>query len=222
MVEIWKPKSVDCSKIELRELLVSKRVSNPRLIRGFLDSGVSVHKSDIQAAIKHLPVGEIEALKLITSKCPDYGINEMCTESCQAKKIAFVFYFVELGAELPGDAAMLFTEALKIKNFTAAKSLIELLSKDAVAKLDFASLLETNLVLDHELIEMLIDAGINLNEKKSIAAVVLGHHHLSLEDKIDVLCILINGGANCNQLLSSRGSTTPVHAATELAIRSGK
>ncbi len=192
----------------------------PKLLRCFLDSGVSVHGTDIKAAILQLPIGKIESLKLLTSNCTEYDVNEMCSESSKAKKISFVFHFVELGAELPEDSAMLFTEVLKIKNFEAAKSLIKLLNEEAISKLDFASLLETNLVLNQELIELLIKAGVNLNKKKSVLRTVMGHHYLNPKDKIDVLCMLINGGADCNQLCL-RGST-PVHVATDLAIKSSK
>ncbi len=113
MVEIWKPKPVDCSKISLQELLVVKQVSSPKLLHSFLHSGVSVHGADIKAAILQLPMGEIESLKLLTSNCTEYDVNEMCSESFKAKKISFVFHFVELGAELPEDSAMLFTEVVE-------------------------------------------------------------------------------------------------------------
>ena len=223
MIVIWEPNTVDCSQVKMKTLLVDKKVTDQVLLKRFLESGTPVVGSDIQDAIQCLSTNDIESFRLLASHCADSDLDKLCSEAYKAKKMSFVWYLIERGAKF-SDGNMLLLGLLKSKDFEQAKVLVKNLSKESLSTLDLATLLETtNLVHDPELIEILINSGVSPNGKKSPIASVFNQQHLSTVDKIKLAAILIQCGVDCNQLCQlSSGSTTPLHVATDLALKSSE
>ena len=223
MLYSWETLPVDCSKVVVKTLLVDIKVKDGKLLSRFLDCGAPVAQSDIQSAIRSLSSDNIEVFKVLLSKCEKVDLNKLCYEAFEMNKPAFALHFIEQGAKLSGDVHKLLLKLLKQKNFDGAKALLKFFTEEMLTNLDLASLLETDLVHNHEMIEMLIKLGLNPNGKKPPISTVMNLPYLSVKDQIGVICLLIRCGANCNQLCkSARGNAGPVHVATELALRSGE
>ena len=223
MMKAWKSKKIDCSSISLLSLIVDKGITNQKLLSVFLDSGVLVSAGDVHAAICHFPDANLGSFKLLLCKCEKVDKTDLCQDALKEKRLSFVLYLIENGAHLPKDHEMMIRCLLKLKRFDGVKMILKLLSKEAIKRIDLAKLLETNLVSDHSLIEELISAGVNPNWKKTAITAVMGLQDLKLGSRIKLVCLLINCGADFNQLTHARGNTTtPLHVATELSLKLGK
>lgn len=223
MMKIWQSKKIDCSGVNMKALIVDKEVTNPKLIARFLGSGVVVTMGDLHDAIHYFPDDNLDSFKLLLYKCEKADLTRLCRESLKANRTSFVLYLIEKGASLPKEHEMMLHCLLELKNFDGVKAILKLLSKQTIEKIDLARLLETNLVLDHDLIEMLINAGVNPNGKKSPITTVMSLHYLKPESQVALVCLLIKCGADISQLsLTARGSTTPLHVATELTLKTGE
>ena len=223
MLEAWEARGVDCSKVQLKTLLVDKRVTKPEVIQRFVNSGVPVREEDLSCAIQTLPADDVVTFKLIASKCANFDESKLCEEAVSCNKTPFVVYFVERGAKLPGDSARLFSEALKANDFDGATFLVKSFTSDMIKQLDLGVLLKTtNLVTSTELMKLLLKMGISYTVKTSPVVAVM-NRTLNLREQIEAISMLIEGGVDCKQLcLTSPKSTTPLHVATELALKSGK
>ena len=221
MLEVWDSVSVNCSGISLKALL-DKKLTDEKLLARFLDQGVPVTMNGIYLAIRRLTPADIAIFKKICQKCACLDLDQMCQEASVQNKVAFMLHFVELGACLPGDGVQIFMDALKAKDFHAAKVLVKEFAEKLFGSMDLGHLLDTtNLILDAELIEMLVGAGIKLDGK--ISPVFLVMRHLGVLDQISILCALIERGVDCKQLcVTAQQSKTPLHVATDLALKSGK
>lgn len=146
--------------------------------------------------------------------------SQLCTEAFRLKKLPFILDLMKEGTTPPGDSVeMLFQEALRLKDFEGAKIVLLYFAEEKIAKLDLSTLLASNLVLNVELIEILINKGVRI--KNSIGVVM--NMKLPPKDQIDVIALLLDHGAECSELSwNYRGITTPLHVATELALESGK
>lgn len=224
LMQAWENKKVDCSSVQLKTLLVEKKVTNPNLLQRFIEFGAVVQSGDVCLAIQNLSSDDIGVFKLIVSKCQEFDKNDACSEAAAANKILFVLHLVELGASLPEDGIKLFKEAVKLKQFEGARLLVKFFSKEALESLDLAVLLETtSLIFDVKLVETLITAGVCVTGKKSPVVVVMQSNLLDVSAKIDILSLLIERGADCKQLCQTcHKTTTPLHVATELALQTGK
>jgi hypothetical protein len=218
MLDVWKSVPVDCSKVPLKVLLESKKLTDEKLMAKFLDQGVPIAVEDIHLAICCLAPADISVFRTVCQKCSSaIDMDQMCSEAYARNKVPFMLYFVELGARLPGDGVKIFMDAVKIKDFHAAKVLVRKFGEKMFGSLDLGHLLDTksNLLLDAELIELLVGAGVKLNGRTS--PITLVKQHLPCLDQINILCAIIERGVDCSQL-----SNAPLHMATDLALKSSK
>lgn len=221
--KVWKSKKVDCTGINVKVLLTEKKVSDVSILSWFLAHGVAVDSTDVRIAIQCLSDKKVESFKLLLRECDHFDKDSLCQETLKARKISFLLYLVELGAALPNDHEAIMNQLLAAKNFSGVETVLKLLSKESLETLDLSSLLQTNLVHRHNLITMFIEAGVNPNGRKPPIVTVMGMNHLKPEAQIELVCLLLKNGASCSQLSqTSRFTTTPLHVATELSLKTGK
>ena len=74
------------------------------------------------------------------------------------------------------------------------------------------------------MIKMLIKIGLNPNGRgrRTPIAVVMSKQHLTISERIELICLLLENGEDCSHLHQTSKSSTPLHVATELALQSGK
>ena len=223
LLEIWRDRTFSCSGVKLKVLLEDKGLTDEKLLARFFDLKVSVSVEDVRLAMRCLSPADINVLKLLCAKCVELDVNAMYNEALSLGKVAFSLHFVESGA-IPGKELENFMIALKKKNFHTAKLLVEVIDKDVFGSVELGHLFDTtDLLMDVELIRLLVQAGVKLCGTGPLIPMVMKTPLLKLEDKIEVVCILVENGVECKQLcLTAQRSTTPLHVATELAIKSGK
>ena len=224
---MWSLRQYDASKVSLCRLLTVIGVTELPLIQRLVELQMPVSKSDISAAIRVLATDQPKqryTFKYIVSKCPREDMDILCLEAYHARKIPFVFSFVELGAKPPGLTIELFEHALKIEDFIVAMDLVRGMPKETILKIDLSDLMDTSLVRSMKLIKVLIDAGVNPNGlgRKSPIVTILSREYLPIAKQSELISVLLMKGADCNHLCrTKKGSTTPLHVATEIALQAG-
>ena len=191
----------------------------------FIDSEMPVSEEDLCSAVHTLSCDNIKAFKLIASKCTNFNVNRIRREALSYDKPAFVFYFIELEATSSEDLVKLLYEALNKKDSDLAKVLINSLPEKIFQNLELGELLKTtNIVTNMNLLGMLLKKGVSHGGSRTSPILAVSMNQtLSVEEEIEALCVLIKGGVDCMQLSKvSPKSTTPLHVATDLALKSGK
>ena len=223
MLEAWKAGTVNCSQVQLQTILSDKRVTKFEVLERFLNFGTRVLEDDLSCAVRVLPNNAIDSLKLMASKCSKFDRNKLCQEASTYNKMDFVLLFVALGATLLGDCTGLLKQALQISDFDNAAVFTKSILTEAIQELDLGVLLKTtNLVASSKMIQLLMEKGISYSSKNSPMVAVMGLP-LSLQEKVEAIGILIENGVDCKQLCQTTAkTTTPLHIATELALKLGK
>ena len=232
--EVWKDKSLDisASKVSVKQLIGQKSIRDERFIETCLKLGMPLTTEDIAVAIRELPTKEQQLFEHLTLKL-EYNqedLDSLCKEAISAGKIPFAITFIQLGASLPSDkmyvAAIkdILKTVLEQNNFDGARALIEKFTEAITKHFDLVSLMESNIVKCPELIELLLEKGINPNGrgKKTPIDVVMSNQHLEWPKRIGIVCLLLKNGEDCCHLsLSSESATTPLYVATEKALETG-
>lgn len=224
LLELWPSKNIDCSTVQMKTLLQEKKIMEEKLLARFMQLGVVVCVEDVRLAMRCLSPANIAAFSQICGRCKQLDVNSLCREALALRKMAFVLHFIKMGAAFPEDGCKMFMEALKSKDFMTAKNLVNLMDKRVFAEMELGDLLEsTSLGFDTDLVELLIKTGVKLHHGKSLPIpVVMNSQFLNGADKIKVLSVLVERGVNCNQLCrTAQRQTTPLHVATDLAIKYG-
>ena len=189
---------------------------------------MSVKQEDVSTAVDVLKPDDpkhLQTFKYIAMKCPLKALDTLCVKSFKAKKIPFVFSFIEYGAKAPNEGIELLEYAIKIEDYIIGMDLIRAMSAKAVQEIDLGDIMhDTNLVKAPRMIKLLIENGVNPNGlgRKSPLACVLSMDHIPIEKRCEVACLLLENGADCNHLCRiKRGPTTPLHVATELSLQAG-
>ena len=213
---------MNCSNIQLKTLLKDKKVITFQVLERFLDSEMPVYEDDLYFAIHTLSSDDFKTFKLIVSRCMDFNAKLLCKKAFSCNKVAFVSYFNELQATTSGNNVKLFNETLKKKDFDSARTLVSFFSKEVLESLNLGELLKTtNLITNTELIKLLLEKGVSYDDKTPPILSVMSEQTLNDKEKIEVICILIEGGVDCKQLCKiSHKNTTPLHIATDLALSS--
>ena len=214
----------DASQIELLALL-KKPVSGEKLIGKLLQCGVKATPQSVYDAVELLPASSVDTLKLIVSKCTDANsdiLDQSCHKAFSARKVQFVSCLIEHGAKPPTEPTELLRLTLKQKNFDLAVSLLK--TRAIVPEeVDLGELMTcTELINNPKIIAKLVDGGVSPNgcNKKPIAE-VLKLSYFSPQKQIEFICLLLEKG-DCSQLChASKQRTTPLHVATELALKAG-
>ena len=221
--KMWNEKKINVSKVTLKQL-VDKGITSASLLQRFLELGLPLSKEDIMMAIKELKHSQVHLFKHIAAKCDPGDIDELCQTAVSAKRMTFVLNLVERGAKLPSHGSDMLFQALKIKDYDGALFLAKKFTKATMDKLDLSTLMETNIIYCTELIKVLVESGLSPNgrRRKTPAATVMGRTDILLKKKIELLCLLIDVGEDCNHLSNlGKSATTPLHVATDLALQTG-
>ena len=219
----WQSQDIDCSGVQLKVLLENKRSKN--MLAKFLKLGMLVGVEDVRLAMCCLAPSDIDLFELICEKCKDLDADSMCNEAFSLNKNSFVLHFLKNGAKtIPGDALKLFMAALENKDFSAAKILVKMMDKDALVMMNLGHLFDTtNVMMDPELVRLVVEHGVKLCGRSPLIPMVMQTPFPKDADLIEVLCILVEHGVDCKQLCqTSHDGATPLHVATELAIKSSK
>ena len=188
---------------------------------------MQVKEVDVSTAVDVLKADDskqLQTFKYIASKCPPKSLDSLCSKAFKAKKIPFVFSFVEHGAKAPVEGSELLEHALKAEDYITGMDLIRAMSAKAISGIDLGEIMDTNLVKAPKLMKLLVESGANPSGlgRKSPLLCVLSMDHLPTEKKCEVACLLLASGADCNHLCRmKRGATTPLHVATEISLQAG-
>lgn len=214
----------DASQIELVALL-KKSVNDKKLIEKLLEFGMRSTQQSIIVAVELLPASGVDTLRLIVSKCADTNsdiLDQTCLKAYSTRKVQFVSCLIEHGAKSPAEPTELLLLTLKQKNFELALSLLK--ARDNVpGEVDLGELITcTELINNPKIIAKLVEAGVSPNGRgKKPIAEVLKLSYLSPQKQIELICLLLEKG-DCSQLCHvSKQRTTPLHVATELALKAG-
>ena len=219
LMDMWKTKKIDCSSLSMRDLLVQAKIDDYELLLCFLQSGVAVSNNDIQETINSLSEDKLIILKLLLESCDAVDKTLLCQEAIKARKRIFVTYLLEEGACLPKDPITFLYNLFKIECIDGIKITLKMLNSSDIKKINLSKLIRGKHLLNPDLITDFIKAGVDPNGKKSPIAAIMNLNLLP-DIQIDVVSVLINAGVDCRPL--SNHSSTPLHVATELAIKSGK
>ena len=221
---VWNNVEISVSKVTLQNLIIDKAITSTTLLRWFLDRGLSLSKEDVKIAMTTLMAEQLDLFKLIVAKCRHTDLDELCIMAACVNCTTFVINLVEQGASLPCPSSELLLQALKVEDYDGALALVKIFkTKGTIGTLNLASLMNSNIIKYPDLIKLLITSGVALNEKggKTPIAVIMGRN-LTSSKTIDMLCLLVDNGEDCNHLCqTSKTNTTPLHVATELALKSG-
>ena len=221
--KMWNEKEINVSKVTLKQLIVDKAITSASLLQRFLELGLPLNKDDIKMAMDCLKPNQVHLFKFIAAKSNPGDLDELCQMAVSANRMTFVLNLVERGAKLPGHGSELLMQALKVEDYDGALALAKKFTKATTDKLDLASLMDSNIVNCPELIKLLIETGLSPNGRgrKTPIAVVMSKA-LSWPKKIELVCLLLEKGEDCNHLCHvGKSSTTPLHVAAELALQSG-
>ena len=221
-----KTQAFDASKIELAALL-KVPVTDRKLLEKLFEFRIKVTSDSIQLAVSLLPVYSVDILMLIITKgmtdvTPDI-LNQSCQKAYGAKKLPFVFCLIEHGTELPAETTDLILLSLKYDCFDMALNLLKT-QKVTPEEVDLGDLIaKSDHIGNPTIIAKLLEAGVNPNGcgKKKPIAEVLKLQHISSKNQMDLLCLLLEKGDCCHLCHSSKERATPLHIATELALKAG-
>ena len=218
---IWNVKELDVSMVQLKQLIVDKAITSATLFQRFLELGLILTKEDIKMAMNCLKDNQMHLFTYIAARSNPGDLNELCQAAVRANRMTFMLNFIEQGAKLPLDGSELLMQALKNKDYDVALALAKMFTKDMVDKLDHALLMDSNIVNCPEIVKVLIHAGLDPNGKggKTPIAMIMDKVTSMSKKKIELVCLLLDNGADCSHICKS--STTPLHKATEVALRTG-
>ena len=211
----------NASSIKLSQLL-EKSIVGMKFLRRMFELGMIANAEDVEMAVRILPDSSVGTLELIVSKQSEAGNLDLLLEAAvKARKMRFIAWLIEHGTKTPDELAVFLTQALDQKDFDTAKVFLKASTTITCKNIDLGIHIAAGLT-DPDLIERLIDAGADPsgNVKKTLVE-VLKIVNLPAKKQIDLVCLFLMKGADCNHLSLVRKTTTPLHVATELALEAG-
>ena len=225
--KVWNSVEMSVSQLMFENLIIDKAITSTSLLQWFLDRGLSLSKEDVIMAMKRLTAEQVDLFKLIVTKCKHTDLDELCTMAVSVKCTTFVLSLIEQGASLPCPSSELLLRILKAKDYEGALALVKVFkTRGTIGGLNLASLMinSNEIIKCPDIVKALIKNGVDPNEKgggKTPIAIIMGKN-LTPSETIDIVSLLVDNGEDCNHLCqTSKTKTTPLHVATELALKSG-
>ena len=213
----------NASSIKLSQLL-EKSIAGMKFLRRMFELGMTSNADDIKVAVRILPDSSVSTLELIVSEQSEAKNLDLPLETAvKARKMRFIAWLIKHGTKTPDELAVFLTQALDQKDFHTAKVFLEASTTITCKNIDLGIHIAAGLTDYPELVGRLIDAGADPsgNVKKTLVE-VLKLVYLPVKKQIDLVCLLLMKGADCNLLsLVRTHTTTPLHVATELALEAG-
>lgn len=212
-------KGINYSALSMKDLLCMKEVPSDTMISQLILLGARVDHRVLVCAIENLSNDKIDTLKLIESKCGNIDANAMCQAALRANNTHFLAYYLNKGAKWPNHHVEILQQLVKNDSFSGFELILKLLTDSMVKEVDITQFISSKLGQDYKYIVLLLDAGVNPSGKtssiKAVQELKINHRV-----KVNIICLLIQRGANCNDLCDL--TTTPLHVATKMAIESSK
>ena len=182
----------NASSIALSQLL-RKSIVSKKFLRKMFELGMVANDEDVKVAVETLPDTRLDILELIISKWGKAADGfDHLLSAMERKKINLAASLIKHGAKTTDELAA------------------DLLTQ-AIDQKDFHTA------------KVFLEASGNItcgNVKKTLVEVVKAK--LPSKNKVDLVCLLLMKGADCNLLsLVRTRTTTPLHVATELALEAG-
>ena len=223
LVQNWNEKRIDVSKITLRQLLEDTVITSARLLQKFIDLGLPLSEKEVKIAIGTLKSNQEHLFATIASKIP-YSATayyDLCQAALHAKRSNV------LSGLVARDSISLILEAMRQKDHATTLAIAKALPENALCKLDLSSLVDryswTKVDKFPEIVKTMITAGLSPNGiGNSHPISVAMSKGLKLSERIGLISILLDNGADCKYLCGSKETTTPLHVATKMALESGK
>ena len=227
MNKMWNEKEVNVSQVTLKQLVVDRELASSSVLQRFLELGLPLSIEDVKMAIHCLKDDQMHLLNVKIAESNTEHFNELCQAAVDANRIPLVLNLIQKGAQIPKDCTQLILKALQFEEYDAALALARMFTKDIADHISLSSLMHPNIVNCTELIHVLLSKGVSPNNeqgKKHPIRIIMNKTNFSLSKKIELVHILLENGADCNHLCETGKltSSTPLHKATELALKSGK
>ena len=217
-------KHFDGSKIELA-MLLKRKFTNKRILEILFECGMKTTTADLQLALETISGDVIPTIELL---CANMGssvhdaLESLCPIAFRLKKVKLVLHLLKKGYSLPCSSQELLMVTLQKNSPDIAESLLSFCN---LSEIDIGPLMTNNLANYSQLLSKMIDSGANpsgLGDKKPLAE-VKQLSTLSLSKRMDLMCLLLNKGSDCNHLChAAQHRTTPIHEATHIALSAGK
>ena len=214
----------DGSKIDV-SVLLKRKFTDKRVLKFLFECGMKAGQNDIKLAVETLTGDSTATLDVV---CAHFNgdlleaLELVCPIAMKVKKIRFVLYLLKKGCKLPCTSQEVLTLALQKNTADTAESLLPLC---ALSEVDLGQLMSTNLANHPQLLSKMIDGGVNPNGlgKKKPLAEVQQLTYLGFPKRMDLTCLLLIKGCDCNQLcVAAKHLTTPLHVATTIGLEAGK
>lgn len=222
--KMWIEKRIDVSKCTLEQLIIDIAITSSALLQQCLELGLPVSKEDIEMAIMSLKPSQIHLFPFIAARSNPEDIHELCQVAVNADRTPFVLTFIRLGSKLPVGGSQLLLKALEHEEYDTALALARIFTKETMKEIDLSCLVHPNIVNCIELIKVLIQNGVcpNGRNQKHPIGMVMNEATIPLSRKIELVLILLENGANCSHLCETGKGSTPLHKATEIALKAGR
>ena len=213
----------DGSQVPL-SMLISKKVTNSKIVKALLDTGMTVDEADVKQVIETTAGdgGSTATLDLLCSRLEDVSLDKICQMAVASKKARFVLCLLKKGCSLPCSSQEILALALEKNLPDVAESL---LPHCTLTEVDLGQLMSDHRELGNHksLVVKMVDGGVNpggLSGKKPLVEVL--KMDVSSGKKVELLCVLIEKGCDCAQLCAAyEWTTTPIHVAVTIGIDAG-
>ena len=205
-------------------MLIRKKIVHGKILSALFDCGMTAKEADMKLAVDTLAgdSGTATFEILCSHVQEDVSLDGVCQVALNNKKVRFILCLVRKGCKLPCTSQEVLALALEKNLSDIAESLLPFCT---LPEVDLGGLMSTNkeLMNHHQLIVKMIDGGVDpcgLGAKKPLAEAM---KMTNVNKKVDLVCVLLRKGCNCNQLcIAYEYSTTPVHVAVTIGVEAGK
>lgn len=214
----------DGSKVDI-SVLIRKKFIHRKILEVLFQCGMKVKHKDLDVAVENFST---ISLTVLDDMCTHFDGNPLealkavFQSAMKLKKITVVHHVLKKGCKLHCPSQEILTLAFQKDRADIAESL---LPSCTLSEVDLGQLMSTKLINHPQLILKMIDAGVNpngLGERRPLAE-VQQQTSLTLNRRMDLICLLLEKGCDCTDLCAgSKIHTTPVHVATRIGLESGK
>lgn len=214
----------DGSKVDI-SVLIRRKFAHRKTLEVLFQCGMKVKQKDLEVAIEALAT---ISMSIIDDMCTHFdgdpleALKIVFQSAMKLKRIKLVHHVLKKGCKLQCTSQEILTLAIQKDSADIAESL---LPSCTLSEVDLGQLMNTKLVNHPQLIIKMIDAGVNPNGlgKQRPLVEVQQLTGLSINRRMDLICLLLEKGCDCADLCAgSKIPTTPVHVATSIGLEAGK
>ena len=205
-------------------LLIRNRITHTNILNTLFDCGMTARETDVRLAVETLAgdSGTVAFEILCSHVQEDVALDGIGVVALKNKKVRFILCLARRGYRLPCSSQEVLALALEKNLADVAESLLPFCT---LPEVDLGGLMRSSkhLTNHHQLIVKMVDGGVNpcgLGDNKPLAETM---KMTNVAKKVDLVCILLERGCDCNQLcVGSEYATTPVHVAVTIGVEASK